>query len=86
MTKTITQPAIEVSTWDQRARAADQMRDSLARYFAARAARAAGQRQLFRQLRALARAHVNVRAVKRLYEAARRSRWDAVAPLGMIPA
>jgi hypothetical protein len=86
MTKIFSLPGIENSTWEQRARAAVRMTDATSRYFAMRTARTAYQHHLFRQCRILARGYVSACAVKRLYEAARTSRWDAVAPLGMSPA
>jgi hypothetical protein len=86
MTKIIFKSAVEVSDWEEQARAAARITDSSTRYFAMRAARAAHRRSVFRKLRAIARAHVNAFAVKRLYEKVRTERWDAVAPYGMNPA
>lgn len=86
MTKNIFKSAVEVGDWEEQARAAARITDGSTRYFAMRAARAAHRRSVFRQLRVIVRAHVNACAVKRLYEAARTARWDAVAPLGMNPA
>jgi hypothetical protein len=82
MTKIIFKSAVEVSDWDQQARAAARITDSTTRYFAARAARSTAQRDLLRQIYALTRGP----SVKRLYEATRLSHQDALAPLGMSPA
>jgi hypothetical protein len=86
MTKIIFKSAVEVSDWEEQARAAARITDISTRHIAMRSARAAHRRSVFRQLRAVARARINACAVKRLYEAARTARWDAVAPLGMSPA
>jgi hypothetical protein len=75
--------SIEFSVWEQQATSVALMRGGSERYFAARSARTVGQRELFRQLGALTHARVNRTAVMRLYQAARLSRSEALAPLGM---
>ena len=86
MTKIIFKSAVEVSDWEEQARAAARITDVSTRHFAVRSVRVAHRRSAFRQLRVIVTARVSACAVKRLYEAARTARWDAVAPLGMSPA
>jgi hypothetical protein len=86
MTMIIFKPAVEINDWEQQARAAARITDSTTRYFAARSARSAGQAYLARQLFALTHSQISRCSVRRLYEADRISRTDALAPLGMSPA